>query len=452
LRIYSFYVLTLGCPKNTVDSEGITQLLSEAGYEATTDPRRAQVLIVNTCGFLQAAAEESLGALQDLARHKRKEQLLIAAGCLAQRAGAWLAEAVPAVDGLIGTRNWPDIVSFVRQLQSVGIFCQRDGGGKCRQPLLHLSENWHVPPQYVAVARRNEARASAYLKIGDGCSAPCAFCTIPSIKGPGRSRPRETILGEARQLVAQGVQEIILIAQDTTAYGRDLGERDGLPGLLEEIVKACPSLRWLRLMYAYPGHASRRLIDTMAAHPQICHYLDLPLQHGHPETLRRMARPHNVERVRRFIEDLRATMPDIVLRTTFIVGYPGETEIEFQALLDFMVEMAFDKVGVFAYSSESGTLAASLPDQVPVEVKQERAECALAAQQSISLDRNRAQVGRTLDVLIEGTGNGISVGRTYRDAPEIDGLILLEEELSVGIMIPVRITGATTYDLIGTRE
>jgi len=291
--------------------------------------------------------------------------------------------------------------------------------------------------------------ASAYLKIADGCSAPCAFCAIPLIKGPARSRPAEAIVEDARQLVAQGVKEIILIAQDTTAYGRDRGERDALPRLIEAILAAVPELPWLRLMYAYPQHVTPRLIETMARHPQVCHYLDMPLQHAHSNTLRRMNRPHDVDRVRRLIADLRQAMPDIALRTAFIVGYPGETEEEFQALLEFVEEMAFDRVGVFIYSREEGTRAAELPHQIAEEVKRERYERLMELQQGISLARNRAQVGRTLDVLIEGCGDGLSVGRSYRDAPEIDGLVLIEGELPVGEMVPVRITGAMEYDLIG---
>jgi ribosomal protein S12 methylthiotransferase len=433
-----FYILTLGCPKNIVDSEGMGQFLRQAGYEPTDEPRRAKLLIVNTCGFLQAATAESLAALRDLARHKRKGQLLIAAGCLPQRDGAGIARAIPAVDGIISTRHWPDIVPLVRRLQE----------GRER-PLFHRPGAETADPLTIPLARRGHVGASAYLKIGDGCNAPCAFCTIPAIKGPGRSRRRELILAEGRQLVAQGVQEIILIAQDTTAYGRDWGERDALPDLIADIVQAVPTLRWLRLMYAYPGHATRRLIEVMAAHPQVCHYLDLPLQHAHREVLRRMRRPGNVEWARRFIADFRAAMPDAALRTTFIVGYPGETESEFQALLDFIAEIAFDHVGVFTYSPEQGTPAAALPGQVPEEVKQERLERAMLAQQPVSLARNQAQVGRVLEVLVEGAGDGLSLGRTYRDAPEIDGLVLLAGELEVGAMLPVRITGATIYDLTG---
>jgi ribosomal protein S12 methylthiotransferase len=255
-------------------------------------------------------------------------------------------------------------------------------------------------------------------------------------------------LGEARALIEQGVQEIILIAQDTTAYGRDKGEQDGLPSLIEDLLGAVPQLRWLRLMYAYPGHVSQRLIEVMAAHPQVCNYLDLPLQHGHPDTLRRMRRPHNVKKLLRWIESFRTAMPDAALRTTFIVGYPGETEAEFEGLLSFMQAVQFDRVGIFTFSREPGTPAYDLPGQVPDEVKQERYRRAMELQQTISLARNQLQTGRRLDVLVDGAGDGVSIARSYRDAPEIDGFVVIEQELPVGEMLPVLITGAMAYDLL----
>jgi ribosomal protein S12 methylthiotransferase len=304
-------------------------------------------------------------------------------------------------------------------------------------------------PDVASMPRSVVQGASAYLKIAEGCSAPCSFCTIPMIKGPARSRPVEAIVEDARQLVAQGVKEIVLIAQDTTAYGHDQGQRDALSGLIEAILKATPELSWLRLMYAYPQHVTPRLIETMAQYPQVCPYLDIPLQHAHPDTLRRMNRPHDVDRVRRLITELRTTMPNIALRTSFIVGYPGETEEEFQALLDFVQEIAFDRVGAFIYSREEGTPAADLPGQVPDQVKEERYRRLMELQQGISLAKNRQMIGRMLDVLVEGSGDNLSVGRSYRDAPEVDGLVLVREAMPLGEMVPVLITGALEYDLIG---
>lgn len=430
----------MGCPKNVFDSEGISEMLLQASYNGVNDPRRADVLIVNTCGFLQAAKDESIQALQELAQLKRKGQLLIAAGCMAQRFGSEVARQVKGLDGLIGTRAWTDIVPFIQKLRA----------NKRPEPLYHLPETGNTPIETVALNRQrvDVGRASAYLKISDGCSAPCAFCTIPSFKGLNRSRPRQHLLAEAQQLQAAGVQEVILIAQDTTAYGRDWGELDGLPLLLEQLVAAAPGIKWWRLMYAYPGHASEKLVEVMAAHPQIIPYIDMPLQHGHPDTLKRMRRPHNVDRLLRWIEYYRQAMPDAVLRTTFIVGYPGETEAEFQGLLDFMEAVEFDRVGAFAFSPEPGTPAFHLPHPVDEETKQERWERLMAFQQPISLRRNQLAVGKRLEVLVDGADNGLSITRSYRDAPEIDGYVVVEKELPPGQMAQVIVTGAMEYDLV----
>lgn len=436
----TFYLLTLGCPKNEFDSEGISEMLWQANYRSSDDPRQADVMIVNTCGFLQAAKAESIEALRELAAIKRKNQLLIAAGCMAQRFGSEVTRQVKGLDGLIGTRAWTDIVPFIQKLRA----------NKRPEPLYHLPETGDTPIETIALNRRQLqfGRASAYLKISDGCSAPCAFCTIPSFKGLNRSRPRDHILAEAMRLQQAGVQEIIIIAQDTTAYGRDWGELDGLPTLLEQLVKAAPEIPWWRLMYAYPGHASYKLVDVMAAYPQIIPYIDMPLQHGHPDTLKRMRRPHNADKLLRWIEYYRQAMPDAVLRTTFIVGYPGETEAEFQGLLDFMEAVEFDRVGAFTFSPEPGTPAFDLPDQIDEETKQERWERLMAFQQPISLKRNQQVVGKRLDVLVDGASDGVSITRSYRDAPEIDGFVVVEKELVVGQMAPVLVTGAMAYDLL----
>ena len=456
-----YYLESLGCPKNLVDSHGMARLLKQLGYQPVDDPTQAQVLIVNTCGFIEDARAESIEELRRLAGEKRSDQVLIAAGCLSQRWGEALTERVPGVDALLGTLRWGEIGALIQEL-----FAGRGGQRSSRlarlgAPLLLADDGTHQ------FARQG---ASAYLKVADGCSAPCAFCAIPLIKGPAVSRPVGAIVEDAVDLVRQGSKEIVLIAQDTTAYGRDRGEQDALPGLVQAILDAtrCPSpgttaavardvisthrLHWLRLMYAYPGHISPHLIEVMAGDPRVCHYLDLPLQHAHSDTLRRMRRPANVEHVHKLIADLRAAMPDIALRTSFIVGHPGETEREFEALLRFVADCRFDRVGVFVYSEEEGTPAAALPNPVPEEVKADRYDRLMALQQEISLQRNQAQIGRTMDVLVEGQGDGLSVARSYRDAPEIDGLVLLPGDLPVGEMLPVRITGALEYDLIGEVE
>ncbi len=437
----TFYLLTLGCPKNVVDSEGLSEMLFNAHYQATENPNAADVLIVNTCGFLQAAKDESVAALQELAQQKQRGQWLIAAGCMAQRFGHEITREVRGLDGLIGTRSWPDIVPFINKLRQT--INQR------REPIYHLPETGDTPIETIALRRNTEyGRTSAYLKISDGCSAPCAFCTIPSFKGQHRSRPREHILLEAQRLAAEGIQEIIIVAQDTTAYGRDQGEIDGLPSLLADIATSAPDIAWIRLMYAYPGHASKKLVNVMAAHPQIIPYIDMPLQHGHPETLKRMRRPHNVSKLRQWIDYYRQTLPQAAFRTTFIVGYPGETEAEFKGLLDFVEAVQFDRVGAFTFSPEPGTSAYDLPDQIDEETKTERWESLMALQQDISLRRNQAFVGQRLRVLIDGAGDGVSLARSYRDAPEIDGYVIINRELPVGDMVDVKITGAMEYDLM----
>ena len=459
----NYYLESLGCPKNLVDAHGMARLLKQMGHQPVDDPTQAQVLIVNTCGFIEDSREESIQELHQLAGKKRGDQVLIATGCLSQRWGEALTELVPGVDALLGTLRWGEVGSLIQELLADRGEQRQGPLARLGDPLLLTGDDTH------RVARQG---ATAYLKIADGCSAPCAFCAIPLIKGPAASRSVEAIVEDAIGLVRQGIKEIILIAQDTTAYGRDRGEQDALPGLVQAILdanahypapgsrgarpggvpqeEAAPhQLRWLRLMYAYPGHISPHLIKVMAGDPRVCHYLDLPLQHAHPDTLRRMRRPANIERVRKLITDLRQAMPDIALRTSFIVGFPGETEPEFEALLRFVAECRFDRVGVFVYSKEEGTPAAVLADPVPEEVKVDRYDRLMALQQEISLEKNQSLLGRTLNVLVEGHGDGLSVARSYRDAPEIDGMVLLPGDLPVGEMLPVRITGAMEYDLIG---
>jgi len=421
----------------------MAQLLDGAGYVAVDDARKASVLIVNTCGFIGPAREESVQNLRELAGSKKRNQILIAAGCLSQIWGQKLVQEVPGLDGIIGTRRWMDIVEFVKQVR---------GRSTLRaEPMYHLPGEATVVGSDEHGAKRVAVQgASAYVKIADGCRRPCAFCSIPRIKGTAISRPPEMVIAEAKELAARGVRELVLIAQDTTDYGHDLGLKDALPILLESICNAAPELKWVRLMYAYPGAVSDRLIEVMATRPQVLHYVDIPLQHGHPQVLKRMRRPANVDWVHRTLDKLRVAMPDLAVRTTFIVGYPGETDAEFDALCQFVTDLKFDRVGAFTYSFEPGTPSADLPDQLPDDVKRERYERLMALQQPISLGKNQSLVGKTFDVLIEGQGDGLTVGRTYRDAPEIDGLVVIEGTVPVGEFVPVRITGAMEYDLTGT--
>ncbi|MCP5095728.1 MAG: 30S ribosomal protein S12 methylthiotransferase RimO [Chloroflexi bacterium] len=436
-----FYLLSLGCSKNTVDSESMAALLQKAGFNGVSDPDDASVLLVNTCGFIEGARQESINALRELAELKSKNQLLIAAGCMAQRYGDEVVAWAPGVDGVIGTRRWMDIVPFIRKLRR----------RKHPQPLYHLpDEATTVGKDERGVLRTAVQGRSAYLKISDGCRRPCAFCAIPQIKGTHVSRPPAAIVAEAVALQAAGVQELNIIAQDSTDYGHDIGIKNGLSYLLREIVKAAPDIPWIRIMYAYPGYVTDELIETMATTSQIANYLDIPLQHGHRETLKRMRRPANIEWVYGTIEKLRKAMPDIAIRTTFIVGYPGETDEEFDGLKQFVTDLKFDRFGAFTYSYEASTPSATASWLLPDEVKEARLEELMTLQQPISLAKNQEFVGKTLPVLIEGHGDNVSVGRTYRDAPEIDGLVIIPGELPLGELVPIHFDGAMTYDLTGT--
>ncbi len=434
----SFYLLSLGCAKNTVDSDSIAALMIEAGYTPALKPGRAGILIVNTCGFIQQARQESLDELSALARRKKPGQKLIAAGCLSERYRGQIVENVPGVDAILGTRRWMDILEVVSQVRK-----------NPPQPLYHLPDDPAVGRDERGVLRASIQGGSAYLKIADGCRRPCAFCSIPLIKGTLVSRPAETIIREAQVLEGKGVQELVLIAQDTTDYGHDIGVRDGLPRLLEGIL-AATSLPWIRVLYAYPGYVSDRLIEVMASNPRILPYLDMPLQHAHPQTLLRMRRPANMDWVHSTLAKMRQAMPGLALRSTFIVGYPGEIEQEFETLLDFLREIKLDRAAAFTFSFEPGTASEPLGDPVPEEVKIERHRRLMEVQAGISLQINQTFIGKTLPVLVEGYDNGLSIGRSYRDAPEVDGMVFVQGELPVGKISPVLISGTWQHhDLTG---
>jgi ribosomal protein S12 methylthiotransferase len=445
MKAKTFHLVSLGCSKNTVDSESMARLLLGDGFHFTEKSAQAEVLIVNTCGFIGNAKEESYRVLNELAAHKRKGQYLIAAGCLTQRYGLEVAQKVPGLDGILGTRRWMDIVDVVTRLRQQ----------KHPVPVYHLPDAPTVGSDEPGVLRTAVQGSSAYIKIADGCRRPCAFCAIPLIKGTAVSRPLASILDEAVHLRDAGVRELILIAQDSTDYGHDLGMKNGLAELLSGLVSVVPDMDWIRIMYAYPGYVTDRLIEVMAANSQIVPYLDMPLQHAHPQTLRRMRRPANVDWVYRTLDKMRTAMPDLALRTTFIVGYPGESEEEFDTLLQFVRDIRFDRVGAFQFSFEPGTSSEILGDPIPADVKQHRYERLMELQQPISLEKNQRLVGKTLPVLVEGIGEvegggSVSIGRSYRDAPEIDGLVLIEGDIPAGEMVPVQITGAMAYDLVGT--
>ncbi len=436
----TYYLESLGCAKNTVDSESMANLLNRDGYQAVDKPARADVILVNTCGFISAARKESLDALKRLSASKKSGQILIAAGCLTQRDRDLVVREIPNLDGILGTRRWMDVLDVVNTI---------------RNDPNHQSLHYHLPDvptigmDEKGVPRVAVQGASSYLKIADGCRRPCAFCSIPLIKGTAVSRPMDAILNETSLLAEHGIQEINLIAQDVTDYGSDLGMKDALPDLLEKIHQTSPSIPWVRLLYAYPGAVSDRLIAQLGEGRVVLPYLDIPLQHAHPNTLKRMKRPSNMDWVYKTIEKLRAANQDIALRTTFIVGYPGETDLEFQTLLEFIREIRFDRVGVFTFSFEPGTASEPLGDPIPQEIKEERYNLLMAEQERISLAKNQSFVGKQLSILVEGKDNGISVGRCYRDAPEIDGLVIVEDELPVGEICKIQITGAMAYDLLG---
>ena len=420
----------------------MSQLLNRKGLTLVDQPNNAEYLIVNTCGFLKSAREEAISILTDLSSKKMPWQKLIASGCMPETHRQELIETIPNLDGLIGTRRWMDIATVVEKTRN------------SRNPLPYT----HFPKaDTVGTDEKNTNRTaiqggSAYLKIADGCRRSCAFCLIPKIKGTLVSRPIDKILTDAQALVDADVKEIILIAQDITDYGHDLGQKNGLSQLLKAIVKAVPDLPWLRLMYTYPGFVNEELIQLMKTESQIIPYLDMPLQHADPRVLRAMGRPQNINTVRKNLQQIRSAMGDATFRSTFIIGYPGEDDQAFNNLVNFIQEVRFDHLGVFAYSFEQGTPAEPLGDPIPEHIKIERVETLMKIQAEISLERNQKFIGKTLLGLIEGVddSNQISIGRSYRDAPEVDGLLVIEGLAKIGELVPVKIHSAITHDLIGT--
>jgi ribosomal protein S12 methylthiotransferase len=454
-----YHIVTLGCPKNSVDSEGMDGILAGEGHTLVARPDDADVVIVNTCSFIASARDETLAVLASLGEQKRAGQQIIAAGCMAQSHGSQV-QSVPGVDAILSTQQWMQIGQLVQETGTRGREIIPLTLGAAPSPAaIPLAPSPAAPlggyaDWRTAQIRRTRSEPSAYLKISDGCNLRCGFCTIPSFKGDMRSKAMGAILGEARELAERGAREIILVAQHLTDYGRDLKLKDGLATLLDEICQVIPQNTWLRLMYAYPHGISERLISTMAKHPQICAYLDMPLQHAHPDTLRRMRRPPDGERTKQIIADLRAAMPDLAIRSTFIVGYPGETAEEFAELLSFLEETQLDRVGAFRFSREEGTHAATLPGQVRPQVIERRWHQLMQLQQGISRARNARWLGREIEVLIEGQGQAddgrpLALGRSFRDAPEIDGQVFVWGTPPVGEIVAINVTQTTEYDLWG---
>lgn len=440
-----YHIVTLGCAKNVADSERIARVLGDGAHAEVSAPASADVIIVNTCGFIDASKEESVNTILELAADKRRGQQLVVAGCLTALHGEELRAEVPEIDAVFGAEDWSGIGAYAGTLEPADIVS-----------VMLDAQRYDIPETTIPLVR--QARPSAYLKISDGCNAPCTFCIIPKMKGRLHSTPADELIAEARRLADEGVREIVLVAQDSTDYGRDLGLRDGLPELLERLSAAVPEVPWIRIMYAYPGHVSARLAETMARLPNVVPYIDIPLQHGAESMLRRMKRPSNTRMVREMLATLRGAMPDIAIRTTFIVGYPGETEEEFTELLAFVREEAFDHVGSFTFSPQSESPAAHEPNPVPERIKRRRQRQLMEVAQQVSIIRNRAMVGREIDVLVEGASTGrregvdagIVVGRSYRDAPEVDGLVLLEGDFAPGTMVRARVTQSLAYDLVAS--
>jgi len=432
-------MVTLGCEKNLVDSEIMSGLVHERGYTLTDNDKEATVIIVNTCGFIDAAKEESVNTILDLADLKQTGSLkaLIVAGCLTQRYKEVLMKEMPEIDGIVGTGDFDKINDII------------DEALKGKRPILVGNPVFNYEAKLPR--RVTTPRYTAYVKIAEGCDNACTFCSIPIMRGKFRSRSVESILHEVEQLAGQGVKEISLIAQDSTNYGTDLYDRFMLPELLNKVSEV-PGIEWVRLHYAYPGFFTDELIDVIANNPKVCKYVDMPLQHSEDSILKRMRRPGRQRDARELIAKIRQRIPGVSLRTSIIVGFPGETEEDFENLKRFIQEVEFDRLGVFTYSMEEGTPASRLPNQVPDDVKEYRANVLMELQREIAKRKNGSRVGEVIDVLIERYDgrNDVYIGRSQFDAPEIDGEVFVTgSKLTIGQVARVRVTHSFEYDLSG---
>ncbi|MCD7826718.1 MAG: 30S ribosomal protein S12 methylthiotransferase RimO [Clostridiaceae bacterium] len=436
------YFVSLGCDKNLVDSEMMIAGLRKAGYQLIDEEALADVIVVNTCCFIGDAKEESINTLLAMASYKEEGccRLLVAAGCLAQRYHKEIQEEIPEVDVIIGTTGYEALVPAIEE----GL--QKNG-----QVTEHLESIDYLPEPDVT---RDSMSGGyfAYLKIAEGCNKCCTYCVIPKVRGKYRSVPMENLLAQAEHLVRNGAKELILVAQETTLYGADLYGKKSLPALLRSLSEIS-GLKWIRILYCYPEEITSELIDAVKTLPKVCHYLDIPIQHGADSVLRRMGRRTNRAEIIQMVQRLRRDIPDIVLRTTLITGFPGETKEEFEELKSLVQELRFDRLGVFSYSQEEDTPAAEMADQVEEEVKEERKDQIMQLQQQIAFEKSREQIGRVFEVIIEGKllKEGVYIARTYMDAPDVDGYVFVESDWNLisGDFVEVRITGADGYDLIG---
>ena len=430
--------VALGCPKNMVDSERMLAQIAQAGFVITQDTDNADVIVINTCGFIAPAKAEAINAIRHAIKRKRKGKVrkVVVAGCLPQRLGKELFNEVSQIDAIVGLQHRDNIADIIEKT------------------LLADAPAHFLTPTYKSlcddrVRLRITPAHYAYLRISEGCSRNCSFCTIPAIRGKTRSKPPSLILAEARELVASGAVELNIIAQDITAYGRDLPGKVTLPALLTTLAKI-PRLKWIRLLYLYPSGINDRLIETVASCNKILHYFDIPLQHVNPQILKAMRRPHSKDRICTLIERLRAKMPHCVLRTTLILGFPGETDAHFNELLDFVKWARFDNLGSFTFYPEQGTPAAGFPHQIPDTIKQQRLEQLMLAQQQICFEKNKARIGSTLTCLIDKTEKGgVAKGRFFGQAPEIDPLCIIRNcSEHPGAFIHAKVAGTKNYDLL----
>ena len=433
-------MISLGCDKNLVDSEMMLGFTAKHGYTYTDDTNAADIIIVNTCCFILDAKEESIDAILEMSKLKKDGNLkcLIVTGCMAQRYKNEIIDEIPEVDAVVGTASYDHICDIIEEALS----------GKKEFVFEELSRLPAASPKRMV----STGGWYAYLKIAEGCDKHCTYCIIPSLRGRYRSYPEEILLKQARELSDAGVKELILVAQETTVYGKDIDGKKHLPTLLKKLC-AIDGIEWIRILYCYPEEITDELIDTIASEDKICNYLDIPVQSGSDYILKKMGRLTNVAELTQNISKLRAKIPDIILRTTLISGFPGESNEHFNETLDFVKRMKFERLGVFPYSAEEGTVAATLPEQVDEGVKQDRRDAIMSLQQGISSDFLKKQVGKTLRVLIEGkiADEDAYIGRSYMDAPGVDGCIFVQYsgELLSGDFVDVKITGSSEYDLIG---
>ena len=435
------HLLSLGCPKNQVDAEVMLGSLVAEGYDVTLDPDEADVLVVNTCAFIQPAKEESIDAILEMANVKaaRAGRRLVVTGCLAERYAKELVAELPEVDAFVGTGDFLRLREVLRDL----------GLGERKQPIAYVGAQ-HVLPDHDAPRIVTGAPYTSYLKISEGCDHKCAFCIIPKIRGRHESRAPASLVAEAESLVGSGVRELCLIAQDLTAYGRDLAPKSSLAELLRALGRV-DGLEWIRLLYCYPNFVSDDLLAAIAEEPTVCRYVDMPLQHGSDRMLRAMKRERSADALRRLVAKIRDRVPGVTIRTSFIVGFPGETEEDFATLCRFVEELEFERVGVFRYSVEENTAAAGFPDPIDEALKEERWHRLMEVARGVSRRKNDARLGRVERVLACGTdADGRPHGRTAAQAPDIDGVVILDEEVEPGTFTDVRIRAADDYDLYGT--